>query len=378
MFDRSKFLDIEPYDSEQAEAACQRIIKDPTYIYALASAVFPGEEAEMQLNRKNFVTKLLATLREVHSYDDFQKKITIGIFLNLMLRVSCTGFTYSGLEKLSPDSSYLFISNHRDIILDCALLDLALYMRELPLCEMAIGDNLLDNQFVEDIFKLNGSIIVRRNLPIREKYLETVRLSEYFVERIASGKSIWVAQKSGRSKDGIDTTHPSIIKMLHLSKKSEGVPFGEVIKNCRIVPVAVSYEYDPNDVSKSREEVLTLKKGEYEKKKHEDVFSMVRGLRGFKGHIHISCGDLLTGDYKNAEEVAHEIDRQIHTGYRLFGTNWFSYDYLNGSSENKDKYADFDTEAFLNRYAHLNEEVRTFILTSYANPVRSYLEAVRT
>ena len=220
---------------------------------------------------------------------------------------------------------------------------------------------------------VNGAIIVKRDLPFREKYLETLRLSEYFVEKIASGKSIWVAQKSGRSKDGLDVTHPSIVKMLHLAKKREGVGFEEVIKACHIVPVAVSYEYDPNDIAKAREEVLTQANGSYNKGKVEDVVSMIRGLREFKGRIHISIGDELTGDWHSPEEVAAEIDRQIHLNYHLMDTNWFCYDQLNGDEANRDKYPDFDGKAFLDRYAVLNDEVRTFILNSYANPVRSRL-----
>ena len=379
MFDRNKFLDIEPYfDEKQCNEACARIKAHPEIIYAIATALFPVSDENAYEKRKMFTGAVIRCLDEVHSYDDFQKKITIGVFLPTVLGNSADKFTFSGLEKLSPDASYLFVSNHRDIILDCALLDLALFNSGLPLCEMAIGDNLLANQLIEDIFKLNGAIIVKRDLPFREKYLETIRLSEYFVGKIESGKSIWVAQKSGRSKDGRDITHPSIIKMLYLDRKREGVSFQDVIKSCRIVPVAVSYEYDPNDISKAREEVATLSKGHYEKQKNEDVFSMIRGLRSWKGSIHISFGTPLTqNDYESAESVAFDIDRQIHTMYHLFDTNWFCYDYVNGNEDNRDKYENFDTGSFLSRYSHLNNDVRNFIINSYANPVRSYFEAVR-
>lgn len=373
MFDRSKFIDIEPYDGAECEAACRRLKEHPEYVYALATGLFPGVGEEVNRQRMGFTGAVLQRLDEVHSYDDFQKKITCDVCLETLLKTSVTGFTYSGQEKLDPERSYLFISNHRDIVLDCALLDLALYRSGLPICEMAIGDNLLANPFIADVFKLNGAIIVKRDLPFREKYLETLRLSEYFVEKIASGKSIWVAQKSGRSKDGLDVTHPSIVKMLHLAKKREGVCFEEVIKACHIVPVAVSYEYDPNDIAKAREEVLTQANGSYNKGKVEDVVSMIRGLREFKGRIHISIGDELTGDWHSPEEVAAEIDRQIHLNYHLMDTNWFCYDQLNGDDANRDKYPDFDGKAFLDRYAVLNDEVRTFILNSYANPVRSRL-----
>ena len=373
MFDRSKYLDIEPYDREGCEEACKRLKEHPEYIYALATGLFPGVGDEVYAKRQAFTGGVLARLDGVHSYDDFQKQITCGLFLETIIENSIDNFTYSGQERLDPDKSYLFVSNHRDIVLDCALMDLALYRSGLPICEMAIGDNLLANPFIVDIFKLNGAIIVKRDLPFREKYLETVRLSEYFVEKIASGKSIWVAQKSGRSKDGLDVTHPSIIKMLHLAKKREGVSFADVVKAVHIVPVAVSYQYDPNDIAKAREEVLTESEGSYSKGKFEDVFSMLRGLREYKGNVHISFGEELSGDWSDAESVAREIDRQIHTDYRLWDTNWFCQDYLAGSDENHDKYASFDKDAFLSRYSILNSAVRDFILTSYANPVRSFL-----
>lgn len=374
MFDRTKYLDIAPYDEQGCAEACKRLKACPEIIYAISQAVYPEATEENFALRRKFVADVMGRLDAVKSYDDFQKNITSGVFLPAVLERSCSGFTFSGAEKLEPNKSYLYISNHRDIVLDCALTDLALYRSGVQLCEMAIGDNLLANQLVEDIFKLNGAIVVKRNLPVREKYLETVRLSGYFVERLRSGKSIWVAQKSGRSKDGLDQTQPAVVKMLHLSCKKE-ISFPDLVRQCSIVPVSVSYEYDPNDIQKAREEVMTLANGSYAKGKNEDVFSMIRGLRGRKGQVHIAFGDVLDGEYPNAEAAAAEIDRQIHLNYKLFPVSWFCYDMLSGSDANKDKYQDFDSEAFLASYAHLNSDVRGFILNSYANPVRSRLAA---
>lgn len=373
MFDRTPYLDIAPYDTAESDAAVARILAHPEYLWAFANALIQGEGEEVQAKRSAFVSYVENVLQSVHSYDDFQKKITAGMFIPSILKGSVNNFSISGAENLSPDDSYLFVSNHRDIVLDCALLDYALLSKNLPLCEMAIGDNLLTNQFITDLFKLNGGIVVKRDLPMREKYLETIRLSEYFVDRIESGKSIWVAQKSGRSKDGLDITHPAIIKMLYLSKKKSGISFADLIRKCHIVPVAVSYEYDPNDINKGREEVAIQKKGSYEKKPLEDLISMLRGLRKAKGNIHISFGTPLTGEYANPDEAAAEIDRQIHTMYRLWPSNCFAYDYLENTDEFSEVYKDFDTEAFISRYAHLDEDVRSFVLNSYANPVRMYI-----
>lgn len=373
MFDRTPYEDIAPYDQAGCEAAVGRILQHPEYLQAFANALIQGEGPEVEAQRKGFTDYVSGVLSQVHSYTDFQLKITAGMFIPSIINSSVNEFSSSGAENLSPDESYLFISNHRDIVLDCALLDYALMINKLPICEMAIGDNLLTNQFLEDLFKLNGGIVVKRSLPMREKYKESIRLSEYFVDRIASGKSIWVAQKSGRSKDGIDETHPSIIKMLYLSKKGEGISFADLIKKVHIVPVAVSYEYDPNDINKGREEIAVQKKGSYSKKPLEDLISMLRGLRKNKGNIHIAFGTPLTGDFETPDAVAKEIDRQIHTCYRLWPTNCFAYDYLEHTDTFRDSYKDFDGEAFLSKYAHLDEDVRNFVLQSYANPVRMYL-----
>ena len=233
------------------------------------------------------------------------------------------------------------------------------------------------NQLVEDLFRMNGGIIIKRNLPMREKYLESIRISEYFVETVSEeNKSIWVAQKSGRSKDGIDKTQPAIIKMLYLSKKKEGVSFPELIRKCNIVPVAISYQFDPNDINKGREEVTKEhNEGKYEKKKYEDLISMVKGLRCPKGKVHVAIGEPLTGEYNTPEEVAEAIDSQIHMNYRLFDTNYLAYDYLEGGDRFKDLYKDLNKAEFIGKLSHLSDDVRKFVLNTYANPVRMMLEA---
>lgn len=371
--DYKKYSDIAPYVGEDVESAKERLIAHREYLGAFAMLI-AGNNVEL-INP--IIDMIYHGVTKVHSYDEFQKSVTAGIFIPAILKKTTSSFTFSGMENLDPDKGYLFISNHRDIILDCMLLDYALIESKNPTCEMAVGDNLMANQFVEDLFRINGGIIVKRELPMREKYLESIRLSEYFVDTITeNNKSIWVAQKSGRSKDGIDTTQPAIIKMLYLSKKGTGVSFPDLIKSVNIVPVAISYQYDPNDINKGREEFLTQKNdGKYEKKKYEDLISMVRGIRCNKGNVHLSMGTPLTADYQNADEVAKEIDRQIQTNYHLFNTNYIAYDYLEKTNRFESMYDGLDPEEFLSRYAHLNEEVRLSVLNSYANPVRSMLRA---
>lgn len=376
MFDYEKYRDIAAYNEEDSKAAVQRILQHPEIVYMIMGALSSDVTEEGIAKKKQLIGMIMNKLKAVKSYDDFQREITAGFFIPSILKSSSDGFSASFSDKLDPNKPYLFISNHRDIILDCALLDYALLNHGFPLCEMAIGDNLLSNQLVEDLFRLNGGVIVKRTLPMREKYLESIRLSEYFVDKITEGhRSIWVAQKSGRSKDGIDTTHPAIIKMLYLSKKKSGITFAELIKSVNIVPVAISYEYDPNDINKARELFSLESKGKYEKRKMEDIISMCKGLRGYKGRIHVSLCDPLTEDYDNPDAVAAEIDKRMHKEYKLWPSNYFAYDYLEHTDRFATEYKDFDSASFLKKYEHLSDEVRTLVLNNYANAVRSYLEA---
>ena len=372
--DLEAYRDIAPYRGQDFLDAIQRVKQNPEGIASFLGSVGPVEtEAQRQeLARK--VKLILSLLDEVTDYDQFQHRITAGIFLPTVVEHSISAFSYSGTENLDSSKAHLYVSNHRDIVLDCALIDLALDGGGQMLCEMAIGDNLLTNDFATDLFKLNGGVTVKRSLPMREKYLESMRLSSYLVELISEhNKSVWVAQKSGRAKDGLDLTSPAIIKMLHLSQRKKGVSFNDVVNQVRIVPVAVSYEYDPVDVIKAKEEVHASFFGGRKKRLYEDLISISRGLRGHKGRVHIAFGAPIQGTYSSSEEVAGEIDRQIHSLYKLWPTNLFSYDYLNETDTYAASYADFDAAAFLKRFKGLKKEVRTFALNAYANPVRSFL-----
>ena len=376
MVDLSKYKDIAPYRGEDFNAAIKRLLDGVQYLGDFISLLVGSVDEQKTLE---YTSLIMQNISKVTDYDSFLRNITAGLFIPTVINRTMTEFTSSGAEKLDKSKGYLFVSNHRDIILDCALLDYALLLADKQLCEMAFGDNLIINQFTEDLFRLNGGVLIRRELPMREKYLESIRLSEYFVDVVSElNKPIWVAQKSGRSKDGIDETQPAIIKMLYLSKKGTGVSFQDLIKSMNIVPVAVSYEYDPNDINKGREEILRkAHDGAYEKKRYEDLISMARGMKCQKGRVHMSIGTPLSGDFADANEVAREIDRQIHLGYRLWDTNLFAYSYLEKDGRFSSELSDFDGDAFLARFNHLSPDVREFVLNSYANPVRMAIKEGR-
>ena len=375
--DLNKYKDISPYRGSDVQEAIKRVISDKDALLKVLAGFMPSETVEQRAMNAQYAEQMMKVFHSVKSYEDFQRDVSVGFFLPAVLNKSADAFTSSGLEGVSKDTAHLYMSNHRDIVLDFALIDYLLIKGDRVACEMAIGDNLLTNQYVTDIFKLNGGVTVKRTLPMREKYMESIRLSTYFVELITELKtSIWVAQKSGRAKDGLDITNPAIIKMLHLSqRRKDATTFSDVINNCSIVPVSVSYEYDPCDIIKAIEEVGRLRRGEQPKKKYEDLISISRGLKGYKGRIHIAFGEPLKGNFKTPDEVASEIDRQIHLSYKLWPTNCFAYDYLEKTDRFKDQYADFDSEAFLDRFKNQKEGVMEFALNSYANPVRSFLKA---
>ncbi len=374
-----EYSDIAPLEGESVIEAVNYLTKYPEILGGLVSILLDSKDPSYSDNVKSITKNMIKDLQSVRSYDDFQRNITTGYLIPAIIDRSIDELTFSGQENIGDNASFLYFSNHRDIVLDCALLDYALYSCNKQMCEMAFGDNLMATKAAEYLFRINGGIVVKRTLPIREKYRESMRLSKYFCETIIDkDKSIWVAQKSGRSKDGIDNTSSAIIKMLYLSMRKSKVTFTDLINKVRIVPVAISYEYDPNDVNKSKEEVLKLlNDGEYNKKKYEDLINMVKGLRQYKGRVHVSIGTPLTDKmYENHEEVAREIDRQIHTMYKLWPTNYFAYDYLEGTNRFKEEYKDFNEEKFLKRYSRLSEDVRMYALNAYANPVRSYLSEI--
>ena len=374
--DLSKYRDIAPYRGDDFKAAIQRLLDGVEYLGEFISLLSGSDDEQKTLE---YTSLIMHNISKVTDYDSFLRNITAGLFIPTVIKRTMTEFTASGAENLDPKKGYLFISNHRDIILDCALLDYALLLADRQLCEMAFGDNLIINQFTEDLFRLNGGVVIRRELPMREKYLESIRISEYFVDVVTEmNKPIWVAQKSGRSKDGIDETQPAIIKMLYLSKKGSGISFQELINSMNIVPVAVSYEYDPNDINKGREEILRkAHDGAYEKKRYEDLISMARGMKCQKGRVHMTIGKPLHGDFADANDVAREIDRQIHLGYKLWDTNLFAYSYLENDNRFASDLNGFDGDAFLARFSHLSPDVRDFVLNSYANPVRMAIKEGR-
>ena len=384
-----EFKDIAPYEGQNFEDALARLRQYPQLLNNFTDII--SRHNRLVNKWKSFHAKSLLShmLTQVHSYNDFQEFITCDLFLSMIESSSIDEFSFGGMENLCLPGDdevegglpHIYISNHRDIVLDTALLDLALFRSGRQMCEMVIGDNLLVNQFATDMFKVNGAVTIKRSLSSASDLRnETLRVSRYLRHAVETKrKSIWIAQKSGRSKDGVDNTSAAILKMLYLAYREDGLSFQQFLERASIVPVSISYQYDPCDVTKSQEEIRKLKaEGVYDvyhKKKYADVLDLIRGLRLPKGDVHVQIGvPLDAASTTDARAAVRELDRQIHLNYRLHDTNYFAYDLLNGGERFASQYSDMNTKAFVKHYRHLRPEVRDMVYGGYANPVVSMLK----
>lgn len=373
------FADIRPYRDHEVAAVLQRLLRQTELLDAIAALklgtlarLFP---ALCRLLVRFILSRQLRGVTNVHGMQMVVKR-----YMDGMIEATTQGFSVSGLERLSPDNAYLFISNHRDITLDSAFTNYALDRDDRDTLRIAIGDNLLTKDWVSDLMRLNKSFIVKRALSRPRELLVAVKnLSAYIKFSLLEERaSIWLAQREGRAKDGVDRTEPAIIKMLSMSRDKTKQSFAEHIASLNIVPVAISYELDPCDARKARELHQLATSGSYEKEEQEDVASIAQGVTGNKGRVHVSFGTPLGAGFETAEGVASEIDRQIIGDYRLHPTNIFAYRKLNGDKapamsgldEENSTYSDTQFDA---RIAEMPAEHRPFALAIYANAVESKL-----
>ena len=381
----TQFDDIRPYYDDEVRPTLDRILSEPELTEAIARLKFPkltpwlGWAIKPLVKKK--LTNELAGVKNVHSFQQVVEK-----YMSAMIEDTTTAHTVSGLEALDKHQSYLFISNHRDIAMDPALVSWSLYHHGSNTLRIAIGDNLLTKPYVADLMRLNKSFIVNRSAKApREKLKAAKHLSAYIHHSIVSEKSsIWIAQREGRAKDGFDKTNSAVVGMVMLNKpKTED--FSEYVKELRIVPVSISYELDPCDAAKARELYKQRTQGSYQKEEHEDVKSIALGIAGKKGHVHIAFGSVLDGHYDDTDQIVADIDRQILSHYVLHATNCFAYEIVHGkvpAVNYTDKHIPYSPAqlaeqkaAFIARMNEIPAEQRDIALVAYANPVVSKLTA---
>ncbi len=367
-----KFHDIRPFSDEEFNIVKKRLVKNPFLISTIRTMVWP-RIPEWLNSGADFMIRngLRLRLAGIKSIDDFQKKILGEHLLKWVLDHSAEELTCSGLEKLDSKKNYIFISNHRDIALDSAIIDYLLHKAGHRVPFIAFGDNLLINEMVEDLIRINKAFIVKRNLPVKQQLKALKHLSEYINLIFRDQESIWIAQREGRAKDGIDQTNPAIIKMFHLAERKSQPDFSAFVKSMRIVPVAVSYERDPCDRLKARELHRIKQKGTYSKKSKDDLVAMACGISGYKGNIHVSFSKPLGEGFCNEKEVALAIDREIHQNYRLWPSNYIAWDLYHDSDRFSDQYRPEEKEAFLHDYENLKSEIRKVLFGIYAAPILS-------
>ncbi|MBI9106834.1 MAG: 1-acyl-sn-glycerol-3-phosphate acyltransferase [Spirochaetales bacterium] len=374
-----EFIDIRPYSDEQFPAIKKRLADNKYLQGFLRGLKWPQCPKLFEPAAEKLIGLYIRReLGKIKTIEEFQKDLIVAKLMQWIVDKTTDGVSSSGLENLDKNMSYLFISNHRDIVLDSALINYFLVHDNFDTTQIAFGDNLLINDFVSDLIRINKSFIVRRNLPLREQIQASITLSKYINHTLETGDSIWIAQKEGRSKDGADLTNPAIIKMFYLSQRKSGVDFSNFINKCRIVPVSISYELDPCDTLKGWEVHRMETREAFLKTKTMDLISMWTGMKGAKGHVHIHYGKPLEGTFLNDKEVALALDREIHRGYKLWSSNYISYDEINQTGKYADRYSEEERTDFLSRYRKLGEPVLQKVLSMYARPVTNQEEAVFT
>lgn len=380
----TEFDDIRPYHDDEVRPTLDRILADPELIDAVARLKFPRLNSWagglLRPLVKRALVKQLAGVNSVRGFQDVVEK-----YMARMIRNTTSALTVSGLEHLDPQQAYLFISNHRDIAMDPAFVNWSLYHSDCNTLRIAIGDNLLTKPYVSDLMRLNKSFIVNRSAKApREKLKAAKHLSAYIYHSIVNENSnIWIAQREGRAKDGHDKTNSAVIGMLTINRPKTQ-EFSDYVKALHIVPVSISYEFDPCDAAKARELYHQRTSGSYQKEQHEDVKSIAMGIAGQKGHVHIAFGEVLKEDYMDADEVVAEIDRQVLSNYVLHSSNCFAYQMLHGTVPKvnySDKNIPFVPEKlgeqrqqFELRMQAIPTEYRELVLAMYANPVLSKLQ----
>jgi hypothetical protein len=376
-FEKGYFDTIRPFNDDEVQAAISRLLDNPHFRAAL-NFVFPSMDANT----------LEAQLRSISSVDEFQAKI-ISNAVAAIIQSSTTGLVASGLDKLHADKGYLFISNHRDIVLDSAFLNYLLFKQKLPTTRIAIGSNLLQAPWIEDLVKLNKNFIVNRNVQPRQAYEYSLLLSRYIRFSIESDlSSIWIAQKEGRSKDGIDQTQTGLLKMLGMSSDDGASGYEKL----NILPVSISYEYEPCAGLKAQEIYMKSQTGSYQKAEGEDLRSMQLGIVRPKGNVHFHFSEPLTkvsireafqsGNRNEAMKIiAEEIDKEIIKNYQLFPNNFIAYDLFNQSETFCHEYSISDKEVFerylsdeLNQLKGEPDALKLHLLNIYINPVKRKID----
>lgn len=369
--DLTKFDDIRPYNDSEVHPALERIVANPLFVN-IANYIFPGQDVSMFGN----------LLLSCNSKEDFQVKVMSGI-VKKILKDTTSGLTYGGLQYFDGNRKYLIVSNHRDIVLDSAIIQLIIHEYGVQTTEIAVGDNLITSSFIEDICRSNKMIKVVRSTSPREVYTTSKILSEYIRYNVSSQESsVWIAQRNGRTKDGADVTEQGLLKMFDMSGSGD---FVKDFTELHILPTSISYEFEPCDIQKAMELYISRRQ-KYVKAEGEDLSSILTGIVQPKGRVHIEFNAPVSGEEVAAAAELDKnerfkalgtcMDNRIVANYKLWPNNYIAYDLLNSTDEYANEYTQQEKETFVQymeqKMAKVEadkDELREIFLSIYANPV---------
>ncbi len=387
-----EFDAIRPYSDKETRTAINNLVRDPEFLDMVGRFKVPALARWVPALLRGWVRRwLLRRFGSVDTINDLQ--VQLSSYVGELIGNTTSRVTQSGLENLNKTSAYLFISNHRDIVFDPMVVNYLLFHNGFSTTRIAIGDNLLSNRVFAEMMRLNKSFVVRRNMTspreMRDAYLT---LSGFISHSIDHNDSIWIAQREGRAKNGLDHTDPAIIKMFYMGLKKTGLSFAEAMNRLHIVPASIAYEYDPCDRDKARELETRARTGNYAKTKDEDTESIMKGLTGHKGHVHVHFGRPIADAPDTPKELAARIDHEMHANYHLHASNLVAYQQrsdrsgvdateasVSDSVVTAETWSAADMEAtraeMERRLSDCSPAAQPYLLDMYANPVVSALAA---
>ena len=387
-----EFDAIRPYSDDETGPAIHRLVNDQEFLDMVGRFKSPTLARWAPAMLRLFIKRwLLSHFGHYTRIDDLQAGLSG--YVGELVENTTSRVTHSGLENLDKHTAHLFISNHRDIVFDPMVVNYLLFQNGFCTTRSDIGDNLRANRVFAEMMRLNKSFVVRRNMTSpREMRDAYITLSGFINHSIDNNDSIWIAQREGRAKDGLDATDPAIIKMFYMSRKKSGLGFGEAMDRLNIVPVSIAYEYDPCDADKARELETRARTGTYTKTEGEDTEQIMRGLTGFKGHVHVHFGAPIKQSPDNPRGLAARIDRDMHANYHLHASNLVAHhqrglhpqahatpETVSDSVMTAETWSPAEMEAaeaeMERRLNACDPAIRPYLLDMYANPVLTALNA---
>jgi 1-acyl-sn-glycerol-3-phosphate acyltransferase len=367
----SKFDSIRPYEDHEVEKVLLDLVKDKDVIKTILMVNNNNWLQNIPMIEKLvafFLRRKTKNIKTIKDYQQFFESIVQDV-----VNKTIDNFSIEGIDNLEIGKGYLFLSNHRDITLDSALLNLILHQRGINTTNNAVGNNLLSEKWASDLMRLNKSFIIDRSGKSKKDIYKSLHLASEFITNsiLNNNQSVWIAQKQGRSKDGIDFTDPAVLKMIHLnSRKTTSV--SDFFNNISLIPVAISYQKDPNDLLKAKELYLTSINSVYEKEPREDLLSISDGITGNKGNVHLYIGEPMKFESNSYDDIAELITKKIKTSYKNHSTN-IAACIMQGIHISNHEFTENEIDEameYLNQRMHLiPEEMHPFLLKQYSNSV---------